>query len=92
MQDSRAEQPAEIDAESSACVIYERRNIRRENVTVQNGDEPQVMEVWTYEQRAWPRYEFMRMQQELEGPATRAIMQSISELELSIAMAALGEV
>ena len=87
VQDSRADEPKEIDAESSEYVIYERRNIRRETITDVDGQEESI---WTYEQRAWPREDFLKMQQDLESPATRAIMQGLSDLQLEVAQAAAG--
>lgn len=85
VQDSCVEQPEEIDMTSSAKVVYERRNIKQEAVkNVVTSNEETLH--WTYEQRVWPREEYLRMQQELESPVTRAIMQSISNLELQIAM------
>ena len=86
VQDSCMEEPAEIDAVSSAVVVYELRNVKQE--VIQNVDEVGTSEttIWSYEQREWPREEYLQMQQELESPVTRAIMQSISNLELQIAM------
>lgn len=90
VQDSRKERPEEIDTTSSASVVYERRNIRRETVEAINGEVEVSTEQWVYEQRAWSREDYMRMQQELESPATRAIMQSISDLQLEVAMQSAG--
>ena len=90
VQDSRKEQPEEIDTTSSASVVYERRNIRRETVAVTNGETGTATEQWIYEQRVWLREDYMRMQRELESPATRAIMQSISDLQLEVAMQSAG--
>lgn len=90
VQDSREAQPEEIDTTSSNSVVYERRNIKREIVSVNAGEERQDVLMWTYEQRAWPREEYLRMQQDLESPATRAIMQSISDLQLEVAMSVAG--
>ena len=70
--------------------MYESRNIRRETVAVANGETETTMEQWIYEQRTWLREDYMRMQQELESPATRAIMQSISDLQLEVAMSSAG--
>ncbi len=70
--------------------MYERRNIRRETVAVTDGETGTATEQWIYEQRVWPREDYMRMQQELESPATRAIMQSISDLQLEVAMQSAG--
>lgn len=70
--------------------MYERRNIRRETVAVTDGKTGTATEQWIYEQRVWPREDYMRMQQELESPATRAIMQSISDLQLEVAMQSAG--
>ena len=90
VQDSRKERPEEIDTTSSSNVVYERRNIRRETVAVANGETETTMEQWIYEQSTWLREDYMRMQQELDSPATRAIMQSISDLQLEVAMSSAG--
>lgn len=86
VQDSCIEEPAEIDSTSSAAVVYERRNVMQETVKNIDSDSTTETTIWTYEQRVWPREEYLQMQQELESPVTRAIMQSISNLELQIAM------
>ncbi|MBQ2994185.1 MAG: hypothetical protein IJD56_01665 [Peptococcaceae bacterium] len=86
VQDSCIEEPAEIDMISSAAVVYERRNVKQEAVKTNEPDSDTEALIWSYEQREWPREEYLQMQQELESPVTRAIMQSISNLELQIAM------
>lgn len=81
--DSRVEQPAAIDTTSSATTVYERKNIRRETVTMEmgGGDPVQITE-WVYEQREYTQEEYAAM----HSPATQTIMQAISDLELSVAM------
>jgi len=59
-------------------------------ISIGTGEEEQTVPMWTYEQRVWPREEYLRMQRDMESPATRAIMQSISELQLEVAMSAVG--
>lgn len=81
--DSRAEEPAALDTTSSATTVYERRNIRQETRKVAAGEEPQTVTEWVYDQREYSREEYAQ----LTSPATKAVMQAISDLELSVAMA-----
>lgn len=78
VRDSRTDEPPTIDTASSAAVVYERRNIRQEARQEEAGE---VTE-WVYEQRTYTREEYEGM----ISPATKAIMQAVSELELSVAM------
>ncbi len=81
--DSRAEQPAVLDTSSSSTTVYERRNIRQETREVTMGEETQEMTEWVYEQRELSAAEYA----EMTSPATKAIMQAISDVELKVAMA-----
>lgn len=80
--DSRADEPAALDTTSSAVVVYERRNIRQETREVTTGDQPKTVTEWVYEQREYSREEYAA----LTSPATKAVMQAISDLELTVAM------
>lgn len=85
--DSRAEQPAVLDTTSSTSTVYERRNIRQETREVARGDGEAVsVTEWVYEQRELSAAEYADM----TSPATKAIMQAVSGLELSMAELALG--
>lgn len=84
--DSRVDQPAVLDTTSSAAVVYERRNIRQETREITMGGEVQTVTEWAYEQREYSREEYADM----TSPATKAIMQAVSGLELSVAELALG--
>ena len=81
--DSRAEQPAVLDTSSSPSTVYERRNIRQETKEVTMGEETQEVTEWVYEQREISAAEYA----EMTSPATKAIMQAISDVELKVAMA-----
>lgn len=81
--DSRAEQPAVLDTTSSTSTVYERRNIRQETREVTMGEETQEVTEWVYEQRELSAAEYA----EMTSPATKAIMQAISDVELKVAMA-----
>lgn len=80
--DSRAEQPAVLDTSSSPTTVYERRNIRQETREVTMGEETQEVTEWVYEQRELSAAEYA----EMTSPATKAIMQAISDVELKVAM------
>ncbi len=82
VRDSREAQPVELDTTSSAAVVYERRNIRQETREVEMGGETTAVTEWVYEQREYTREEYAQ----LTSPATQAIMQAISDVELSVAM------
>lgn len=86
VRDSRTEEPPALDAASSAATVYERRNIRRESREENMGEETRTVTEWVYEQREYTREEYAGM----TSPATRAIMQAVSGLELSVAELALG--
>lgn len=84
--DSRAEQPAALDTTSSATIVYERRNIRKETREDTMGEETREVTEWVYEQREYTTEEYAA----LISPATKTIMQAMSSLELSVAELALG--
>lgn len=83
VRDSREEKPGALDTTSSAAVVYERRNIRQETRDVEMGGETAAVTEWVYEQREYTQAEYAQ----LTSPATQAIMQAISDVELSVAMA-----
>lgn len=82
--DTRAERPQELDTATSATTVYERRNIRQE--TTEDAGTGESLTQWVYEQREYTREEWAAV----NSPATQAIMQAISALELSVAEIALG--
>lgn len=86
--DSRAEEPAVLDTTSSPTTVYERRNIRQETREVQGPGDGEAVTVteWVYDQREYTAEEYAQM----TSPATKAIMQAVSGLELSVAELALG--
>lgn len=84
--DSWEAQPAVLDTTSSATTVYERRNIRQETREVAMGEETQEVTEWVYDQREYTAEEYAA----LTSPATKAIMQAVSGLELSVAELALG--
>lgn len=86
--DSRAERPDAIDMVSSESTVYERQNIRRETRAMQMGMETRETTEWVYEQREWDSAEY----EATVSPATQAIMQAISGLELSVAELTMGTV
>jgi len=71
-----------LDTTSSAAVVYERRNIRQEAREMEMGETVNTITEWVYEQREYTQAEYAQ----LTSPATQAIMQAISEVELSVAM------
>ncbi len=80
--DSRATTPEALDATSSSSTVYERRNIRREAVTVGGGEDAATMEQWVYEQREYTKAEYEMMR----APAIQGVQQALSNIELAIAM------
>lgn len=77
---SAATRPTEIDAESSAFFVYERRNIRQEQVTIGVGEDTQTATEWVYEQREYTKDEYDMML----SPAIQGVQQTLSEIQLSI--------
>ena len=84
--DSRTERPDAIDMVSSESTVYERQNIRQETRAMQMGLEIRETTEWVYEQREWGRAEY----EATVSPATQAIMQAISSLELSVVELTMG--
>lgn len=80
--DSRSTTPEALDATSSSSTVYERRNIRRETVTVGSGENAATAEQWVYEQREYTREEYVMMR----APAIQSVQQALSNIELAIAM------
>ena len=80
--DSRTTTPEALDGTSSSSTVYERRNIRREAVTVGGGEGTATMEQWVYEQREYTREEYDMMR----APAIQSVQQTLSGIELAIAM------
>lgn len=82
VRDSRGTHPDALDTTSSSAVVYERRNIRQETQESSMGDNMETVTEWVYEQREYTQAEYTQ----LTSPATQAIMQAISDVELSVAM------
>lgn len=80
--DSRTAAPETLDATSSSSTVYERRNIRRETVTVGGGEGAATAEQWVYEQREYTQEEYAMMR----APAIQNVQQTLSGIELAIAM------
>lgn len=80
VRDSRIERPLELDVKSSPTTVYERRNIQQVT-THDDMSETDIVE-WTYEQREYTQEEYALML----SPAIQKIQQSISDLQLDIAM------
>lgn len=71
------EKPAELDTSSSRFTVYERRNIRQEQVTL--GPENEQITEWVYDERTYTKEEYNL----LTSPAVQALMQSLSAIELN---------
>ena len=80
--DSRTTTPEALDTTSSSSTVYERRNIRRETVTVGGGENAVAAEQWVYEQREYTQEEYAMMR----APAIQSVQQALSGIELAIAM------
>lgn len=80
--DSRSTTPEALDATSSSSTVYERRNIRRDAVTVGDGEGATTAEQWVYEQREYTKAEYEMMR----APAIQSVQQALSGIELAIAM------
>ena len=78
--DSREGRPPEVETGSSQTTVYERRNIRQETEDDPMTGEPFTQ--WAYEQREYTREEYEAM----TSPAVQGIQQTLSALELAVAM------
>lgn len=78
------DKPEEWDTTSSPVVVYQRRNIAEQTRKGHNGEEDRT--VYEYEERTMTQDEYAAIQAELESPATKMIMQSMSAIEMSVAM------
>lgn len=74
------DKPGEYDTESSATTVYERRKIK--NVALPGANPGETVTGWEYEERQLTREEYAAQLAELESPATKMIMQTLSEIEL----------
>lgn len=83
-------EPKELDVSSSPTSVYLRRNIQKKQKTYEVGDASIPIEYWEYEECVMSKEEYEQQQASLQSPATQTIMQSISDLELSITMSILG--
>lgn len=77
------EEPKAVDMTTSPTTVYERRNIKK---VVVKDNENNGVEMWEYEERQMSIEEYEGLQNALETPAMQLVMQTISNLELSIAM------
>ena len=82
VRDSREEKPPQLDTTSSRTTVYERRNIHQEAHNEETAGEHCPVTEWVYEQREFTRKEY----DEMQSPATKSVMQTLSGLELSLAM------
>ena len=80
VRDSRTERPPEIDTTSSAFMVYERRNIRQEEVEIGTGGDKTTVTEWVYEQREYTKDEYAMML----SPAIQGVQQVLSEIQLQI--------
>lgn len=69
VQGSQPERPEEFDTESSAVVVYQRRNVER--ITVQNGDGT-TTELWQYDEREMTHEEYETLSMQLAIARNRA--------------------
>ena len=70
--------PSELDTTSSNFVVYERENIHQESRI----DESSGIEIteWVYNERTMTKEEY----ESLSSPATRLLMQNLSDIEANI--------
>lgn len=84
---TQAEKPAELDTASSPTTVYQRRNIK---AAVHEDGQGQQVQGWEYEERQLGADEYERLLAEEESPATQAIMQAISDVQLTLAFMQAG--
>ena len=82
--DAAKRKPTEWDTTSSPTVVYQRKNIEEQTRQGIDGEEDRT--VYVYSERTMTQEEYARLQAELESPATKMIMQSMSAIEMNMAM------
>ena len=83
-QSESMDKPTEWDTTSSATVVYQRKNIEEQIRKGIDGEEDHT--VYVYSERTMSQEEYAQLQAELESPATKMIMQSMSSIEMNMAM------
>lgn len=79
-QSESMERPMEWDTTSSPSTVYQHKNIQK--ITKKGIDKEEDQEVYTYMERTMSREDYVALQAELESPATKMIMQTLSAIEL----------
>lgn len=74
------DKPDEYDTTSSPTTVYQHRNMKK--VQLPGAGDGDTVEGWEYDERAMTRDEYAAYQAELESPATKMIMQTLSAIEL----------
>ena len=72
--------PDEYDTTSSQTTVYQRKAIKAVTLPGE-GDTPGVAG-WEYDERQLTQDEYRAQRADLESPATKMIMQTLSEIEL----------
>lgn len=83
-QSASMDKPEEYDTVSSPEVVYQRKDIEKQTVKGIDGEEEHT--IYVYSERTMAQEEYARLQAELESPATKMIMQSMSALEMKMEM------
>lgn len=65
-------------------MVYQRKNITEQIRKGIDGEEDRT--VYVYSERTMSQEEYAQLQAELESPATKMIMQSMSSIEMNMAM------
>lgn len=72
--------PQEYDKDSSPTTVYQRRNIQEEKRMDALTDKEYT--TYVYEERTMTKEEYAAYQAELESPAIKMIMQTLSSVEM----------
>lgn len=75
-----AEKPSELDLVSSSFVVYERKDIREEEVSMDDGETKSKQ--WVYEEREMSKDEYALV----SSSFIKDMMRSISDLEAEVAL------
>lgn len=87
---TQSDMPLELDTSSSPTTVYQRRNIQRITKTNKTTDpitgkeKEEEYEVWQYEEKSYSLAEWKQAQEELESATTQMIMQTFSDVQLSL--------
>lgn len=78
------DKPTEWDTTSSPTVVYQHKDITKQ--TRKNIENEEGYTVYVYKERVMSQEEYISIQAELESPTTKMMMQTLSSIEMNMAI------